>query len=47
MDSQGFVISIKTTIVEPAVTIKAQKKLVSETKRVDIEQWRGQVEACK
>jgi hypothetical protein len=32
MDSQGFIISIKTAIVEPTVTIKAQKKLVSKTK---------------
>jgi hypothetical protein len=47
MDNQGFVISIKTAIVEPTVMIKAQKKLVSETKQVDIEQWRDQVAACK
>jgi hypothetical protein len=33
--------------MEPTVAIKAQKRLVSETKQVDIEQWRGQVEACK
>jgi hypothetical protein len=47
MDNQGFIVSIKTAVVEPTIAIKAQKKLVSETKRVDIEQWRGQVGACK
>jgi hypothetical protein len=39
MDHQGFIVSIKTAIVEPAMAIKAQKRLVSECKRVDIEQW--------
>jgi hypothetical protein len=47
MDSQGFIVSVKTAIVEPTIAIKVQKKLVSKTKRVDIEQWRGQVGACK
>jgi hypothetical protein len=32
MDNQGFVISVKTAIMEPTVAIKVQKKLVSETK---------------
>jgi hypothetical protein len=39
MDHQGFIISVKTTIIEPAMAIKAQKRLVSECKRVNIEQW--------
>jgi hypothetical protein len=39
-DHQGFIISVKTTVIEPAIAIKAQQRLVSECKRVDIEQWR-------
>jgi hypothetical protein len=38
MDSQGFIVSIKTAIMEPTVAIKAQKRLISETQWVDIEQ---------
>jgi hypothetical protein len=39
-DHQGFMVSIKTAVVEPTVAIKAQQRLVSKCKRVDIEQWR-------
>jgi hypothetical protein len=38
-DHQGFMVSIKTTIVEPTMAIKAQQRLVSKSKRVDIKQW--------
>jgi hypothetical protein len=36
-DHQGFIVSIKTTIIELTMAIKVQKRLVSECKRVDIE----------